>query len=256
MAARNLSLEREIRIIKSFSRNAGNYDRHAYLQKSMAERLAALLPEPLPESVLEIGCGTGIFTRRLLARSPRRLALNDIARAMVDHLLKQIEVPENTAVIIGNAETFPFPQVDLIAANAVFQWFEKPGSALKHLSASLKPGGQLVFSAFGPQTLREFRRIAQIKSPVAFLSLAEWERIIGEAGCRILAARSEIRETFTPSTIDLLKNLQQIGAAPLRLLQTGELRQRIRQYDSAYATPQGIRASWELYYFSAEKNPE
>ena len=35
--------EREIRVIQSFSKYARSYDRYAQLQKSMAERLAALL---------------------------------------------------------------------------------------------------------------------------------------------------------------------------------------------------------------------
>ena len=50
-----MASEIESRIIESFSKHVKTYDRHAQLQKSMAERLASLLPFPLPSKVLELG---------------------------------------------------------------------------------------------------------------------------------------------------------------------------------------------------------
>ena len=63
---------KESRIIESFSKYVKSYDRNALLQKTMGERLAVLLPNPLPSPVLEMGCGTGLFTRHLLALRPRK----------------------------------------------------------------------------------------------------------------------------------------------------------------------------------------
>ena len=60
----------------------------------------------------------------------------------------------------------------------------------------------------------------------------------------------EIRKIFFSSSLSLLKNLQQIGAAPIRMIKTGELRKLIRYYDSRFSTSQGVYATWELYYFS------
>ena len=48
-----------------------------------------------------------------------------------------------------------------------------------------------------------------------------------------------------------MKNLQQIGAAPVRVFNAGELRKLIRDYDKLFATEQGgVYATWELFYFS------
>jgi malonyl-CoA O-methyltransferase len=48
----------------------------------------------------------------------------------------------------------------------------------------------------------------------------------------------------------LLKNLQQIGAAPTRIVKTGRLRKLMRDYESRFSTTQGVYSTWELYYFS------
>lgn len=242
--------DREARIIDSFSKHVTTYDKHAQLQKSMAERLASFLPDPLPESILEIGCGTGMFTRHLLARSVKTLALNDIALAMINHLKTRNEVPAKTQTIVGNAETLDFPQVDMIVANAVFQWFQNPLATLKRLNSFLPPGGRLVFSTFGPQTLKEFREAGGMESPITMHSFSHWENTIREAGLRISKSDSEIRKVFFADALTLAKNLQQIGAAPLRSANTGELKKLIRNYDKTYSTAQGVYSTWELYYFS------
>lgn len=239
----------EAHIIESFSKHAKTYDKHAQLQKAMAERLASLLPEPLPQRILELGCGTGVFTRHILARSVGTLILNDIAPAMLNHLRTRNEIPPNTRIITGNAEHLDFPRVDMIVANAVFQWFHDPKRTIQHLATALAPGGHLIFSTFGPQTLKEFRETGGIESPITMPSFTQWKKLL--AGLRIAESYSETRKVFFPDALTLIKNLQQIGATPLRMTTTGELRKLIRNYDMAFSTPQGVYSTWELYYFSA-----
>ena len=55
---------------------------------------------------------------------------------------------------------------------------------------------------------------------------------------------------FSPSTLSLMKNLQQIGAAPIRIFNAGGLRKLILDYDKRFATEQGVYSTWELFYFS------
>ena len=70
-----------------FSRAAGTYGDNAVVQRGAAIRLASCLSSLLPEmrrpgrcgKVLEIGCGTGIFSRILLSSfDPEEFILNDI----------------------------------------------------------------------------------------------------------------------------------------------------------------------------------
>ena len=142
----------EQKVIASFSKHAKTYDRHAQLQRSMAERLAALIPNPFPQKILEIGCGTGVFTRHLLARSPSSITLNDIAPLMIEHLKSHLEIPSNSKILVGNAERIEIPKVNLIAGNAVFQWFQNPKETIQRFRSFLENSGYLAFSTFGPKT--------------------------------------------------------------------------------------------------------
>lgn len=243
----------EVQIVNSFSKYAKSYDRHAQLQKSMAERLASMLPEPLPGCVTELGCGTGVFTRHLLAQPVERLVLNDISSPMMDHLKEGMTLPENTTLIIGNAERAEFHPTDLIVGNAVFQWFADPQKTLDHLLKFMNPGGSLVFSTFGPGTLKEFRQTGSLESPNTLYSLPQWKTMIEQAGLTLKESHLELRKSFFPNTRALIRSLQQIGAAPFRLLKPGGLRKLIREYDEKFIMEQGVYVTWELLYLSARQ---
>ena len=246
----------EQKVIESFSKRVKTYDRHAQLQRSMAERLATLIPNPFSQDFLEIGCGTGVFTRHLLARSPATLILNDIAPLMIRHLRDHLNIPSKTRFLVGNAETVEIPKVKLIAGNAVFQWFQNPEKTLQRFYASLENEGSLAFSTFGPKTLEEFRNTADLKGPTPLLSHKRWKALLTRAGFEVHTFESETRQIFFQNTQSLIRNLQQIGAAPLRILKSGELKRLIKDYDRNYSSPQGVYTNWELYYFYAGKGKQ
>lgn len=244
---------RESLIIDSFSKFVKSYEQHASLQKTMGERLAAFLETNSYETIIEIGCGTGLFTRHLLNLSFRKLFLNDLTHAMINRLKKQIELPSNAILSVGNAEKLKFPKADLIASNAVFQWFQSPRETLKHLTGFMNLKGKLIFNAFGPRTLAELRRVSGVNSPTNLMAQSYWEEIISESGLHVIETASEIKKIIFPSAYALIKNLQQTGTAPMHLLNTGKLRKVIREYDSLFTGPNGVYSNWEIYYFHASK---
>ena len=50
---------------KRFSKSLKTYDDNAIVQKQMAEKLVDFLPKKEFNSVLEIGCATGLLTKQL-----------------------------------------------------------------------------------------------------------------------------------------------------------------------------------------------
>ena len=240
-----------LRIEFNFSRYAHVYDQHATLQVLMAEKLSSFLPHKMPQKILEIGCGTGSFTKYLLAKPVQKIFLNDISDKMIERMKLKLPLPPYSQIIAGNAELLKFQMVDMIAANAVFQWFNDPRGALRRFKSFIKPNGRLVFSTFGPSSLIELREIARLNSPASLLSDNEWQKIIEEAGFTIDSSTKESYKTFFASTLELLRNLQQMGATPIRMTSLKELRKLIKGYDSNYTSEKGVYANWELLYFSA-----
>ena len=236
MNSLNYLPEIEVKIINSFSKYARSYDRHALLQKSMAERLASFLPDKPPPEILELGCGTGLFTRHLLTMDIVKLTLNDISPVMIDTLKSSLVIPKNTQFIIGNAERMPLGKTDLICANAVFQWFQDNGTIL--------------FSTFGPETLMEFREAANLINPINLYSVKQWKSFFKQIGFKLNTLDVEKRKVFNQNTLNLLKNLQQIGATPIKMFVVVNLRTLIKEYDIYFSTEQGVYSTWDLYYFS------
>ena len=65
-----------------FDRRASDYERHAPVQREAAQWLAEWLPGEIEHPALELGAGTGLFTRHLVGRT-KRLVASDIAPRMV-----------------------------------------------------------------------------------------------------------------------------------------------------------------------------
>src|SRR5262245_42880822 len=76
---------RSAAIAQSFGARASSYEENADLQRAVAERLARLLPPLEAPRVLELGCGTGLFSRHLLASYPAGTFLfTDLAPSMLE----------------------------------------------------------------------------------------------------------------------------------------------------------------------------
>lgn len=91
-------------------------------------------------TVLDVGAGTGKFTRLLDPTGATLLALEPVA-AMRRHL--EVAVPE-ARVLAGTAERIPLPDrsVDVVVAATAFHWFGGD-DALAEIARVLKPGGGL-----------------------------------------------------------------------------------------------------------------
>ncbi|MBF0584677.1 MAG: methyltransferase [Magnetococcales bacterium] len=141
---------------------AEQYQQFAVVQRQVAHRLAAALPPLAPcPVILELGCGTGLLSRQLLARWPDTpFVCSDIALPMVQRCRQQLGQRETVlyTVLDGEQPAVIAAGFDLIAASMVFQWFSRPLAALAGLHALLRPGGCLAFATLGPATFMEWQQ--------------------------------------------------------------------------------------------------
>jgi len=153
-------------IRQSFDLAAEHYDDVAVLQREVGQRIVERLEliKLSPQCILDVGAGTG-FVSQALARfykKSRVLSLDiaprmlQVARAKNNWIDK---LKGSQVYICGDAESLPVRDnsVDLIFSNLTLQWCEDLDHTFKEFWRVLKPGGLLMFSTFGPDTLKELR---------------------------------------------------------------------------------------------------
>lgn len=95
-----------------------------------------------PKDLVDIGAGTGLLTRGLIAAGHRVTAVEP-DRLMLDKLTAVTEGLAGHRH--GTAEDLPLPDAsaDAITAGQAYHWFD-PGRALPHIRRVLRPGGHFV----------------------------------------------------------------------------------------------------------------
>ena len=151
-------MELDLRSVQRASRRAGDFDpQDAILARRSGEELVERLGllNFVPEVILDLGSGVGTESRTLAERFSDAYVVGlDICALS---LRPQISTGK-WAPVTGNANALPFAEAtfDLVFANLVLPWCD-PDAALKEVRRILKPGGVVVFSTLGPDTLTELR---------------------------------------------------------------------------------------------------
>jgi malonyl-CoA O-methyltransferase len=153
---------------RASSRAAATYAGAAVLAREvearMLERLQYITLEP--GRILDAGCGAGDGAKLLAARYPGAhvLAL-DFARPMLeaarshDPWLRRILKRARVDYLCADFASVPLPaaSVDLAWSNLALHCAGDPQPALNELRRVLKVGGLLMFSCYGPDTLKELK---------------------------------------------------------------------------------------------------
>ena len=155
---------------RHFDRHAHEYDDYAHIQVHMGDQLIKQLNARIKKrksirSILEIGCGTGTLTAKLLRLFPdARYTVIDLSEQMIEQTRRKLgALSEKVDFVAGDAEddrllasTVKKP-IDLIISNATFQWFNEPQATIPLYAGMLSREGLLAFSSFGPDTFHELR---------------------------------------------------------------------------------------------------
>jgi SAM-dependent methyltransferase len=121
----------------SFGRAVDEYERAR--PNYPPDAVGWLVPEGV-RTVLDLGAGTGKFTRSLVARGLEVIALepDDVMRAALSGALPSVRA------VKGTAEAIPLPvaSVDVVTAAQSWHWVDEE-RALPEVARVLKPGGAL-----------------------------------------------------------------------------------------------------------------
>jgi len=217
-APADLSTGSKASIAKGFGGACQTYDTAARLQKRMGDAMLANLSADFqPESILDLGCGTGWFTRKLAERFPEAgLTGADLSPGMLAQAATN--GPGHAAWLNADAEQLPLPDqsVDLIFSNLMIQWSNRPEVILAECRRLLKPGGVLAVSTLLNGTLWELEAAWAQADPGQhhvnrFAPEADWQQLVGE----VLPGVTHRAETLVlpyNSPLALNRELKHLGA--------------------------------------------
>ena len=153
----------------AFNRAAPGYDASAVLQREVCTRMLERLEyiKLQPERILDAGSGTGWGTRRLTQRYPdaQTIAL-DIAGNMLQAARgssgwwQKLFGGTRQLQVCGDIEALPLTasSVGMVWSNLTIQWCNDLPAMFADVHRVLKADGLLMFSTFGPDTLKELRQ--------------------------------------------------------------------------------------------------
>jgi malonyl-CoA O-methyltransferase len=269
-----LPAARDVR--RSFANAAATYDENAFLQREIADRLFERLDyiKLTPRRILELGCGTGYATRKIAARYPdAQIIALDLAEDMCAAALAQqpkkglisrlMQKSPKTGFVCANAESLPVADesVDLILSNLTLQWCDVEAVAREAMRV-LSPNGLLMFTTFGPDTLKElkaaFRQVDTAPHVNTFIDMHDVGDILLHAS---FADPVMDQETITITYSELkplLRELKGIGAHNVLPNRATGLMSRAR-WQALVAAYEGFRrdgklpATYEVVYGHAWK---
>ena len=255
-----------------FERAAKTYDASAVLQREVAIRLAERLEyiKLEPKRAVDIGCGTGYITHDLLKRYPKTeiisldLSINMLQQtATVDQQdwKKWFKPQKNKPLTVcADAERLPLQNqsVDLIASNLMLQWSNNLSETFTGFHAVLAPNGLLLFTTFGPDTLKEMREswasVDDQPHTSTFVDMHEVGDALLQAGFINPVTDMEVITMTYHSVRQLMKDIKNIGATNTHSERSKGLmgKNKLKAFEQAYEqfkTPEGLYpASWEIIY--------
>jgi malonyl-CoA O-methyltransferase len=263
IAAGGAGLPDKRQVAASFSRAADSYDSVAGLQRSIGHQLLTHLPAGLTANAwLDLGCGTGYFSRTLAQRfAGAEGAAVDIAEGMLRHARP---LGGATHFVAGDAECLPLHSAsrDLLFSSLALQWCADFSQVLVEAERVLQPGGVLAFSSLCVGTLHELRASWQAVDGWVhvnqFREFADYQRLCAASGMRVLSLHMEPQVLHYPDVRSLTGELKALGAHNLNPGRPGGLtgRERVRRLLAAYETfrqPQGLPATYQVVYAVLQK---
>ncbi|MFD1260269.1 malonyl-ACP O-methyltransferase BioC [Entomomonas asaccharolytica] len=258
-----LSKPSKLAIADSFSRAAVSYDQSAQLQRVIGQNLLARLPDTFQaSSILDLGCGTGYFTKQLNKKFPQAALFGlDIAEGMLKQAQQSVKL---NSWITGDAEQLPLKDnsIDLVFSNLALQWCHDFSAVVAEVHRVLTPQGIFLFTSLCDGTLGELKQswlaVDNYIHVNSFNNYQYYQQLI-QTSKFIIEDNQCIAETsYYPSLKLLMGDLKGIGAHNINpqrhkgLTTRQQLNTLIKAYEQ-YRTKQGLPATYQVIYSYLKK---
>ena len=190
----------------NFNKHYNVYERYSLAQKQVAKNLLDYMGKSnifntQINSIFEIGCGTGIFTkeyRKYFLHSD--LILNDIFD--VREFIKDIDY---NIFIQENIEELDIPKSDLVVSSSVFQWIKDKDSLIRNIAENTD---NLCFSSYVSGNLIEIKNHFDIS--LDYLNIEEFKEILKKYFSSVKSYSETIKLDFE-APMAVLKHLKYTG---------------------------------------------
>ena len=217
-----------LQVRRNFARAAATYDAVAVLQREVGSRMLERLDyvKIAPQRVLDLGCGTGASLGALSERYPKAQVVGaDVSEAMLRVAHKERSrlrylLPflrgKKSSLLAADALALPVKSAALgmVWSNLMLHWVSDPPSVFREMQRTLEVGGLLMFSTFGPDTLKELR--ASFSDGYAhcqrFTDMHDYGDMLVEAGFADPVMDAEVLTMTYPNFDGLLRDLRQSGS--------------------------------------------
>lgn len=259
-------------VARSFGAASRSYDAAAELQSTVRDELLSrldLLRAP-PAAILDLGTGTGVAAVEMKRRFRNAVVTAaDIAAPMLQIARGRSRFWRPIRCVEADARALPFENAsfDLVFTSLMLQWLQPPDIALQEIRRVLKPGGLLLASSFGPETLQELRS-AWFAADTGvhvndFIDVHDLGSALARAGFTepVLDVDRHLRH-YTDARA-LMRELKALGAHNLDPQRARGLtgRAKFQRMNAAYETlrrEQGLPATWQVVYavaWASESSP-
>jgi malonyl-CoA O-methyltransferase len=247
-------------VARSFGAASRSYDAAAILQAEVRNELLSrleLLKAP-PRTVLDLGAGTGLGALELRRRlRGARIVAMDIAEPMLQQVRRRSPFWRPIRCVSADACALPFKagSFDVIFSNLMLQWIVPPDRALAEMRRVLRPGGVLLATSFGPETLRELRDAWALVDSTAhvneFIDVHDLGSALQRAGFAEPVLDVDRIVHFHADVSSLARELKSIGAHNLDAGRSRALtgKQRYQQMVQAYESrrlQKGLPVTWQV----------
>ena len=216
----------------NFNKHYNVYEKYSLAQKQVAKNLLDYMGKSnifdiQINSIFEIGCGTGIFTkeyRKYFLHS--NLILNDIFD--VREFIKDIDY---NIFIQENIEELDIPKSDLVVSSSVFQWIKDKDSLIRNIAENTD---NLCFSSYVSGNLIEIKNHFNIS--LDYLNIEEFKEILKKYFSSVKSYSETIKLDFE-DPMSVLKHLKYTGVTGFQKTSISKIKtfkDNILTYEVAY----------------------